>query len=51
MHTIEYEDKRIKVDEEGYLLDLDAWDERVACALTQTVEDVDECDLTEERIE
>ena len=51
MRTIEYEDMRINVDDEGYLLNLDEWDEKVACALTQTVEDVDECDLTADRME
>jgi tRNA 2-thiouridine synthesizing protein E len=51
MQTLTYKDKQIKVDDEGYLLDWKAWDEEVACALTQTVEDVDECDLTEERME
>ena len=50
MRTIEYEGIKINVDDEGYLLNLDEWDEKVACGLTQTVEDVDACDLTEERI-
>jgi len=51
MPTIEYDDLTIKVDDEGYLLNLDDWNERVACALTQTVEEVDECDLTDDRME
>jgi len=51
MPTIEYNDLTIKVDDEGYLLNLDDWNERVACALTHTVEDVDECDLTDDRME
>jgi len=51
MPTIEYDDLTIKLDDEGYLLNLDDWNERVACALTQTVEEVDECDLTDDRME
>ena len=51
MPTIEYDDITINVDDEGYLLNAEEWDEKVACGLTQTVEDVDECDLTDERIE
>jgi tRNA 2-thiouridine synthesizing protein E len=51
MRTIEYEGIKISVDDEGYLLNADEWDEKVACALTQTVEDVDVCDLTTERFE
>ena len=51
MATIEHGDLSINVDDDGYLLDMEEWNEKVACALTQTVEDVDECDLTDERIE
>jgi tRNA 2-thiouridine synthesizing protein E len=51
MSTIEYNDITINVDDEGYLLNVADWDEKVACALTQTVEDVDECDLTDDRLE
>ena len=51
MPTIDYNDITINVDDEGYLLNREEWDEKVACGLTQIVEDVDECDLTDERIE
>jgi TusE/DsrC/DsvC family sulfur relay protein len=51
MPTIEYNNMTINVDDEGYLLNLDDWNEEVACALTQTVEDVDECDLTDDKME
>ena len=51
MRTIEYNDMIINVDDEGYLVNIDDWNEKVACGLTQTVEKVDDCDLTEERIE
>ena len=51
MRTLEYGDLKISVDDEGYLANIDEWNEKVACGLTQTVEDVDECDLTDERME
>ena len=51
MRTIEYNDITINVDDEGYLLNMGDWNEKVACALTQTVEDVEECDLTDDRME
>ena len=51
MPTIEYKHTKIEVDDEGYLLNTDEWNEEVACALTQTVEDVEECDLTKDRME
>ncbi len=33
MPTIEYEKKKISVDDEGYLENFEDWDETVACAL------------------
>ena len=51
MRTLEYGDLKISVDDEGYLVNIDDWNEKVACGLTQTVEDVDDCDLTDERME
>ncbi|MEJ2233954.1 MAG: TusE/DsrC/DsvC family sulfur relay protein [Syntrophobacterales bacterium] len=51
MPTIEYKDITINVDDEGYLLNVEEWDEKVACGLTHTVEDVDECDLTDDKLE
>jgi len=51
MRTLEYQDITVRVDEDGYLLNMDEWDDKVACALTQTVEEVDDCDLTEERMD
>jgi TusE/DsrC/DsvC family sulfur relay protein len=35
MPTIEYEGKRIEVDGEGYLVNLNDWNEKVALALAQ----------------
>lgn len=51
MQTLTYKNREIKVDDEGYLLNSEDWDEEVACALTQTVEGVEECDLTKERMD
>jgi TusE/DsrC/DsvC family sulfur relay protein len=51
MQTLSYKNREIRVDDEGYLINLEDWDEEVACALTQTVEGVDDCHLTEERME
>ena len=42
MRTLEYGDLKISVDDEGYLVNIDDWNEKVACGLTQTVEDVDD---------
>jgi TusE/DsrC/DsvC family sulfur relay protein len=50
MQTLSYKNRQIRVDDEGYLVNLEDWDEEVACALTQTVEGVEECDLTKERM-
>jgi sulfur relay (sulfurtransferase) DsrC/TusE family protein len=35
MPTIEYEKKKISVDDEGYLENFEDWDETVACALAE----------------
>ena len=43
MCSIEVDGKQYKTDEEGYLLDLDAWDNNVAVAMAKK----DECELTE----
>jgi TusE/DsrC/DsvC family sulfur relay protein len=51
MPTIEYQHMKIEVDDEGYLLNSDEWNEQVACALSQRVEDIEECDLTKERLD
>ena len=32
MSAIEYNDLAVKADDEGYLLDIDVWNETVACA-------------------
>jgi tRNA 2-thiouridine synthesizing protein E len=51
MPTIEYEGKKIQVDEEGYLENLEEWDETVACALADREGVSKECPLRKEQIE
>ncbi|MEF9426415.1 MAG: TusE/DsrC/DsvC family sulfur relay protein [Candidatus Mariimomonas ferrooxydans] len=48
MPVIEYSDLKIKVDDEGYLMDVNDWNEKVACALAEN-EGIEE--LTEDRME
>ena len=45
MPTIEYEKKKVEVDEEGYLKNFDDWDESVACALAEKEGVGEECPL------
>jgi len=47
MPVIEYSGLKIQVDDEGYLINSDDWNEKVACALAEQ-EGVEE--LTEERM-
>ncbi len=51
MPTCEYEGLKIEVDEEGYLLNFDDWNEKVACALAEREGVSQECPLNPERIE
>lgn len=48
MPVLEYGDLRVEIDDEGYLLDTGAWNERVACALAEH-EEIEE--LSEERLD
>lgn len=48
MQTIEYSGLKIKLDDEGYLSNLNDWNEKVACALAER-EGVEE--LTKERMD
>jgi TusE/DsrC/DsvC family sulfur relay protein len=48
MQTIDYKGMRISLDDEGYLLKFDDWNEDVACALAEN-EGVEE--LTKERMD
>jgi len=48
MPTIEYGDLKINVDEEGFLLNFNDWNEKVACALAER-EGIEE--LTQDKLE
>jgi TusE/DsrC/DsvC family sulfur relay protein len=48
MPTIEYSGGKVNLDEDGYLVNLNDWDEQVACALAER-EGVDE--LTKEKMD
>ncbi len=48
MEVIEYGDQKIQLDDEGYLDNFDAWNEKTACGLAER-EGIDE--LTKERLE
>jgi TusE/DsrC/DsvC family sulfur relay protein len=51
MPTIEYQGKKIRVNDEGYLENFEDWDETVACALAEKEEVSKSCPLTKEQIE
>jgi len=51
VETLEYGSKKIQVDEEGYLINIDDWDETVACALAEREGISKQCPLKEEQIE
>lgn len=48
MPTIECSGKKVTVDDEGYLVNMDDWDDKVACALAER-EGIDE--LTKDRMD
>lgn len=50
MPRFEYEGITIAVDEEGYLLNFEDWNEKVACALAEREEVSKECPLTAEKM-
>ena len=50
MPTFEYQGKKIRVDEEGYLENFEDWDETVACALAEKEGANKECPLRKEQI-
>jgi TusE/DsrC/DsvC family sulfur relay protein len=47
---IEYAGRRVEVDEEGYLVRFEDWNEKVACALAEREGVSGHCPLTEERL-
>ena len=51
MPTFEYENRKIQVDEEGYLERFEDWNEKVACALAEREGVSKECPLLKEQIE
>ena len=51
MPTFEYDRRKIQVDEEGYLVNFEDWDETVACALAEREGAGKECPLAKEQIE
>ena len=50
MPNIEDTDLKIEVDDEGYLVRFEDWNEKVACALAEREGISDQCPLTEERM-
>lgn len=51
MPTLEFAGVRVDVDEEGYLVNFDDWNEKVACALAEREGILDQCPLTKERMD
>jgi tRNA 2-thiouridine synthesizing protein E len=51
MPMLEYNGKKIQVNEEGYLENPEEWDETVACALAEREGASKECPLREEQME
>jgi TusE/DsrC/DsvC family sulfur relay protein len=51
MPTIEIDGSRIEVDDEGYLVRPEDWNEKVACALAEREGVSKKCPLTKEKIE
>ena len=50
MAFLEYAERRVEVDEEGYLVRFGDWNEKVACALAEGEGVLNQCPLTEERL-
>jgi TusE/DsrC/DsvC family sulfur relay protein len=51
MPIIEVEGKEIELDNEGYLINSEAWNEKVACVLAEREGVIKKCPLTKEKIE
>jgi TusE/DsrC/DsvC family sulfur relay protein len=51
MAIFEYAGNRVEVDEEGYLLRFEDWNEEVACGLAEREGILDRCPLTKERMD
>jgi TusE/DsrC/DsvC family sulfur relay protein len=51
MPTIEYEGQKIELDDEGYLVNFDDWNEKVACALADKEGVSKQCPLSKEKMD
>jgi tRNA 2-thiouridine synthesizing protein E len=51
MPLIEVEGKKIELDEDGFLVNYDAWNEKVACAIADKEGVSKTCPLTKEKLE
>jgi tRNA 2-thiouridine synthesizing protein E len=51
MPKLEYAGIQVEVDDEGYLVNFDDWDEKVACALADGEGILEQCPLTPERMD
>ena len=51
MPTIEVEGKKIALDEEGYLVHYEDWNEKVACVLAEREKVGKTCPMTKEKLE
>jgi tRNA 2-thiouridine synthesizing protein E len=51
MTTIKYEGLNIELDEDGFLKNIDDWNEKVACAIAEKEGVSKTCPLTEEKME
>lgn len=51
MPGIEISDAQVEVDEEGYLVNFEDWNEQIACALAGREGISDQCPLTKERMD
>jgi tRNA 2-thiouridine synthesizing protein E len=50
MAFIESAGRRVEIDEDGYLLRFEDWDEKIACVLAEREGVLDRCPLGEERM-
>ncbi|MEW6054855.1 MAG: TusE/DsrC/DsvC family sulfur relay protein [Nitrospirota bacterium] len=50
MQTIDVQGKSIMLDDEGYLLNAEEWDETVACAIAEKEGVITKCPLTPEKM-
>jgi tRNA 2-thiouridine synthesizing protein E len=50
MPVIEYQGRKIEVDDEGYLKNFEDWDENVACGIAEKEGILETCPLKEEQM-